>query len=46
MITPRYSFAYAKFKGFIYALGGRGYGDNIDSILSLCERYDPQTNKW
>jgi hypothetical protein len=41
MITPRYSFAIAKFKGMVYALGGRGYNDNFDSIIGKCEKYDP-----
>jgi hypothetical protein len=27
-------------------MGGRGYGDNLDSIISSCERYDPITNLW
>lgn len=42
----RYTFPLVKKNNFVYAIGGRVYGDDNVSLLNKCERYDIETNKW
>ena len=46
MLDIRFSFSIKFFKGEIYALGGRTYGNNDESILSDCEKYNIEKKKW
>lgn len=42
----RYTFPIVKKGYFYYALGGRVYGQDHESILSNCERFDSQKSIW
>ncbi|KAL4480001.1 hypothetical protein ABPG74_020517 [Tetrahymena malaccensis] len=47
MICPRYTHISIFFKGKLYAIGGRDYGDDDDSaIRSQCERFNFFIHKW
>ena len=46
MIDIRFSFNLVLFKDYIYAIGGRQYGNNAEAIMNDCERYNFQTKKW
>mmetsp|Transcript_6563 Transcript_6563/g.5900 ORF Transcript_6563/g.5900 Transcript_6563/m.5900 type:complete len:165 (+) Transcript_6563:1620-2114(+) len=46
MSIPRYAFNLVKTEKYVYALGGRNYGEDQDAILSKCERYCLKNNKW
>lgn len=46
MNQMRYTFPIAYFKGKIWAIGGRIYGDDSNSILKKCEVFDYAKNKW
>lgn len=39
MIFLRYTFSLIKFGDYIYAIGGRNYGEDKNAILNKCERY-------
>lgn len=46
MLDIRFSFSITFFKNEIYVLGGRTYGNNEESILSDCEKYNLLKKKW
>ena len=46
MIQKRYTFPAIELNGFVYALGGRQYGNAELGIYDKCERYDIEKNMW
>lgn len=46
MLHLRYTFPLVRFKGHVYALGGREYGNDSLAILRQCERFDLSLEKW
>lgn len=46
MINLRYTFPVVYFNDQIYALGGRVYGEDEESVLRDCEVYSFRTNRW
>jgi N-acetylneuraminic acid mutarotase len=46
MKSGRYTFPLVKFKHYLYAIGGREYGDDQVSIYRTCERFNLETKKW
>ena len=46
MLDIRYTFPIIYCDNFIYAIGGRVYGDDTVSLMTKCERYDYATAKW
>lgn len=46
MIEGRYTFSCVKKGNYIYALGGRTYGNDQHAILSKCERYNIANGIW
>ena len=46
MKSIRYTFPILYKDNFIYVIGGRTYGDDYNSLLGKCERYDYRTGRW
>ncbi|KAL4506445.1 hypothetical protein ABPG72_000016 [Tetrahymena utriculariae] len=46
MNSRRYTFCCVKKGNYIYALGGRSYGNDDAAIMSKCERYNVATKEW
>ncbi|EAR91022.2 kelch motif protein (macronuclear) [Tetrahymena thermophila SB210] len=46
MNSRRYTFCCVKKGNYIYALGGRSYGNDDAAIMSKCERYNIATKEW
>lgn len=46
MKSGRYTFPFIKFHNYLYAIGGREYGDDQVSIYRTCERYNLETGSW
>ena len=46
MKSGRYTFPFIKFNNYLYAIGGREYGDDQVSIYRTCERYNLETGSW
>jgi len=43
---PRYTFNLIVMGEYVYALGGRTWGEDNQAILNSCERYNILTNTW
>lgn len=46
MNQARYTHAAILFGKYIYAIGGRYFGEDEEAILVSCERYSIVDNKW
>ena len=46
MFQQRYTFSTIYKKPYIYAIGGRTYGEDREAILSSCERFNLLTGEW
>lgn len=46
MKNIRYTFPILHKDNFIYVIGGRTYGDDFNSLLDKCERFDYRTKRW
>jgi N-acetylneuraminic acid mutarotase len=43
----RYTYSIISKGDYVYAIGGRNYGDDdVTALLKVCERYNLKTNKW
>eukprot|EP01017_Pseudomicrothorax_dubius_P017846 TRINITY_DN19987_c0_g1_i1.p1 TRINITY_DN19987_c0_g1~~TRINITY_DN19987_c0_g1_i1.p1 ORF type:complete len:478 (+),score=56.86 TRINITY_DN19987_c0_g1_i1:25-1434(+) len=43
---PRFACSCVATGGFVYVIGGRTYGDDFNSVLTDCERFDLANGKW
>lgn len=46
MFNIRYTFSVIKKNHHYYVLGGRVYGQDNESILNKCERFDAEKSIW